>query len=163
MSHFYIVKNIWKPHRKPANLSHFRLPAPIDQKFNRISIDFLQYKNGSKIFYDLLRPISTYSEGPQIFKKNCNRPSRYSKNKGLKIAGDALPCSFLWNFCKKYFVPECFWYCISFSRVNESLHQMLSCYATRCSYTIRPPYATNMCVLTTVHNCATPYIIQGPR
>ena len=41
----------------------------IGQKFNRISIDFLQYKNGSKFFYDLLRPIPTYTEGPQIFKK----------------------------------------------------------------------------------------------
>ena len=69
MSHFYIVKNLWKPHRKPANLPHFRLPAPIGQKFNRISIDFLQSKNGSKNFYDRLRPIPTYTEGPQIFKK----------------------------------------------------------------------------------------------
>ena len=34
-----------------------------------VSIDFLQYKNGSKFFYDLLRPIPTYTEGPQIFKK----------------------------------------------------------------------------------------------
>ena len=37
--------------------------------FYEVSIDFLQYKNGSKIFYDLLRPIPTYTEGPQIFKK----------------------------------------------------------------------------------------------
>ena len=61
--------NLWKPHWKPANLPHFRLPAPIGQKFNRISKDFLQYKNGSKNFYDLLRPIPTYTEGGQIFKK----------------------------------------------------------------------------------------------
>ena len=69
LSHFYNVKNLWKPRRKPANLSHFRLQARIGQKFNRISIDVLQYKNGSKIFYDLLRPIPTYTEGSQIFKK----------------------------------------------------------------------------------------------
>ena len=69
MSHFYIVKNLWKPHRKPANLPHFRLSAPIGQNFTRISIDFFQYKNGSKFFYDLLSPIPTYTEGPQIFKK----------------------------------------------------------------------------------------------
>ena len=75
--YFYIVKNLWKPHRKPVNLPYFRLPAPIGQKFNRISIDFLQYRNGSKKFYDLLRPIPTYTEGPQIFKKNCNRPNTY--------------------------------------------------------------------------------------
>ena len=37
--------------------------------FYEVSIDFLQYKNGSKNFYDLLRPIPTYTEGPQIFKK----------------------------------------------------------------------------------------------
>ena len=60
MSHFYNVKNLWKPHRKPA---------PIGQKFNSIAIDFLQYKNGSKIFYDLLKPIPNYTKEPQIFKK----------------------------------------------------------------------------------------------
>ena len=37
--------------------------------FYEVSIDFLQYKNGSKTFYDLLRPIPTYTEGSQIFKK----------------------------------------------------------------------------------------------
>ena len=37
--------------------------------FYDVSIDFLQYKNGSKNFYDLLRPIPTYTEGPQFFKK----------------------------------------------------------------------------------------------
>ena len=30
--------------------------------FYEVSIDFLQYKNGSKNFYDLLRPIETYTE-----------------------------------------------------------------------------------------------------
>ena len=30
---------------------------------------FHRYKSGSKKFYDPLRPIPTYTEGPQIFKK----------------------------------------------------------------------------------------------
>ena len=34
--------------------------------FYEVSIDFLQYKNGSNFFYDFLRPIPTYTEGPQI-------------------------------------------------------------------------------------------------
>ena len=38
--------------------------------FYEVSIDFLQYKNGSKIFYCLFRPsITIYTEGPQTFKK----------------------------------------------------------------------------------------------
>ena len=37
--------------------------------FYEVSIHFLQYRNGSTNFYDLLRPIPTYTEGPQIFKK----------------------------------------------------------------------------------------------
>ena len=30
-----------------------------------------------KIFYDLLRPIPTYTEGPPKFSKNCNRPTMH--------------------------------------------------------------------------------------
>ena len=30
---------------------------------------FLQYKNGSKNFHDLLRPIPTHTEGPSDFEK----------------------------------------------------------------------------------------------
>ena len=52
LSHFLYCKKgipIWKPYRKPANLSHFRVPALTGQMFNGLSIAFLLYKNGSKI------------------------------------------------------------------------------------------------------------------
>ena len=42
--------------------------------FYEVSIDFYNTKMAQKIFYDLLRPIPTYTEGPQILKKNCNCP-----------------------------------------------------------------------------------------
>ena len=48
---------LWKPCRKFANLSYFRLPAPIGQNFNRISINFY---SGSKNF---MTYIPTHSEG----------------------------------------------------------------------------------------------------
>ena len=43
------------------------MTAPFN--FDMSSIAFLQYKNGPKFFYDLLRPIPTYTEGPHDFKK----------------------------------------------------------------------------------------------
>ena len=37
--------------------------------FSKVSRTFLKYKNGSKIFYELLRSLPTYTELPHIFQK----------------------------------------------------------------------------------------------
>ena len=37
--------------------------------FYKVSIDFLLFKNGSKIFYELLRPIPIHTEVSHIFEK----------------------------------------------------------------------------------------------
>ena len=46
-----------------------RLPAPNGPDFTRLAPLFLKNKNGSKIFYELLRPISTHTERPSNFTK----------------------------------------------------------------------------------------------
>ena len=46
-----------------------RLPAPNGPDFTRLAPLFLKIKNGSKNFYELLRPISTHIERPSNFIK----------------------------------------------------------------------------------------------
>ena len=46
------------------------VPMTGPSNFNELVPPFLHYKNVSKIFYELLRPIPTHAERPQDFKKN---------------------------------------------------------------------------------------------
>ena len=57
------------PLRNSANMPASRLPAPNGPEFTRLAPLFLVIKNGSKIFYELLRPISTHTERPSNFIK----------------------------------------------------------------------------------------------
>ena len=60
--------------------------------FYEVSIDLLHYKNGSDFFYDLLKPIPTYTEGPHIFEKNVialintNQHFQNLKNKSMQAS-----------------------------------------------------------------------------
>ena len=69
MSHFYIVKTVVLPLRNSANMPASRLPAPNGPNFTRLAKLFLKIRNGSKTFYELLRPISTHTERPSNFIK----------------------------------------------------------------------------------------------
>ena len=71
LSHFHIVKTVVLPLRYSANMPASRLPAPNSPDFARLAQLLLKSKNGSKNFYELLRPISTQShtERPSNFKK----------------------------------------------------------------------------------------------
>ena len=55
--------------RNSANMPASRLPAPNGPNFTRLAPLFLKDKNGSKNFYELLRPISTHTERPSNFIK----------------------------------------------------------------------------------------------
>ena len=57
------------PLRNSANMPASRLPAPNGPDFTRLAPLFLKIKNGSKNFYELLRPISTHTERPSNFIK----------------------------------------------------------------------------------------------
>ena len=46
------------------------VPMTGPSNFNELVPPFLHYKNVSKIFYELLRPIPTHAERPHDFKKN---------------------------------------------------------------------------------------------
>ena len=50
------------PLRNSANMPASRLPAPNGPDFTRLAPLFLKDENGSKIFYELLRPISNHTE-----------------------------------------------------------------------------------------------------
>ena len=45
------------------------VPMTAPSNFQGPGLLFLQYKNGSKFFYDLLGPIPTFTEGPSDLKK----------------------------------------------------------------------------------------------
>ena len=46
------------------------VPMTGPSNFNELVPPFLHYKNVSKNFYELLRPIPTHAERPQDLKKN---------------------------------------------------------------------------------------------
>ena len=72
LSHFYIVKTVVLPLRNSTNMPASRLPAPNGPDITRLAPLYLKNKNGSKKFYELLRPISTHKERPSNFKKLCS-------------------------------------------------------------------------------------------
>ena len=63
------MKTVVLPLRNSANMPASRLPAPNGPDFTRLAPLFLKIKNGSKNFYELLRPISTHTERPSNFIK----------------------------------------------------------------------------------------------
>ena len=70
LSHFYKVKKVVQLIQSLGRL----VLAVVDQanwlNLYKTGLLFLLYKNGSKIIYDLFRPIPIHTEGPRIFKKN---------------------------------------------------------------------------------------------
>ena len=65
----YLVGTFWIWREQSLGcLSDVPMTAP--SNFHEPGLLFLQYKNGSKNFYDLLGPLPTYTEGPSNLKKN---------------------------------------------------------------------------------------------
>ena len=59
-----MAKKVETPLRKPANLPHPRLPAPIGPKFEESPPPFLKNKIGSNMVYKQLNVISINNERP---------------------------------------------------------------------------------------------------
>ena len=68
-SYFYISKKFWKPCQTFGRLVLAVWSRADWLVFFKVSRTFLKYENGSKIFYELLRSILTYTELPHIFEK----------------------------------------------------------------------------------------------
>ena len=68
-SYLYISKKLLLVSQSFANLPNFRLPAPIDENFERLVMVFLKYKNGSNLERSLLSTIECCgADGPEYSK-----------------------------------------------------------------------------------------------